>query len=583
MLMIYIYMKYLGSKVAVQLPQAGIEFPLIIEEEGYSFARTIVKVHDDGSLSFSGDVEEGSSVRFGIGDIEAIVEHADDTFYRLQSKPVESLFVYSCAGRKSFLKDDISKELEKLSTLAPMSGFFTYGEFYTHQYGSSLLKQSMTVLSLSESEVVRQTIEIATVAARRNNLVIEALSHLTNATAKEAEDLNQKLIGHVDQKNRELESSQLFFQTIFETANEGIWVLDKNFITTQVNMGVCKILGFTQEDIVGKPFKDFIDESLQEKFFKQTQHGYLINEQCNEIIFRDSNDKKLYCLISIESIKNMNDKEDAYFAMISDITQRQESQKELVELNSLLEERISDEVLKNREKDALMFQQLRHAQMGEMISMIAHQWRQPLTAISTLTSGMKLDLVLGTPDFDVYEKSLDYVDEHVQHLSETINDFRNFFNPNKELEASDIQELVDNALSIVGASLKQHSIELKIDITTTKNVLVFSNEVTQMILNLLKNAQDVFEEKEILNPYITIKAYEEDSLTVVEISDNAGGIPETIIDKIFDPYFSTKDAKNGTGLGLYMSKTIVEEHCKGRLNVHNTSDGCCFVIKLNQV
>ena len=581
--MIYIYMKYLGSKVAVQLPQAGIEFPLIIEEEGYSFARTIVKVHDDGSLSFSGDVEEGSSVRFGIGDIEAIVEHADDTFYRLQSKPVESLFVYSCAGRKSFLKDDISKELEKLSTLAPMSGFFTYGEFYTHQYGSSLLKQSMTVLSLSESEVVRQTIEIATVAARRNNLVIEALSHLTNATAKEAEDLNQKLIGHVDQKNRELESSQLFFQTIFETANEGIWVLDKNFITTQVNMGVCKILGFTQEDIVGKPFKDFIDESLQEKFFKQTQHGYLINEQCNEIIFRDSNDKKLYCLISIESIKNMNDKEDAYFAMISDITQRQESQKELVELNSLLEERISDEVLKNREKDALMFQQLRHAQMGEMISMIAHQWRQPLTAISTLTSGMKLDLVLGTPDFDVYEKSLDYVDEHVQHLSETINDFRNFFNPNKELEASDIQELVDNALSIVGASLKQHSIELKIDITTTKNVLVFSNEVTQMILNLLKNAQDVFEEKEILNPYITIKAYEEDSLTVVEISDNAGGIPETIIDKIFDPYFSTKDAKNGTGLGLYMSKTIVEEHCKGRLNVHNTSDGCCFVIKLNQV
>ena len=581
--MIYIYMKYLGSKVAVQLPQAGIEFPLIIEEEGYSFARTIVKVHDDGSLSFSGDVEEGSSVRFGIGDIEAIVEHAADTFYRLQSKPVESLFVYSCAGRKIFLKDDISKELEKLSTLAPMSGFFTYGEFYTHQYGSSLLKQSMTVLSLSESEVVRQTIEIATVAARRNNLVIEALSHLTNATAKEAEDLNQKLIGHVDQKNRELESSQLFFQTIFETANEGIWVLDKNFITTQVNMGVCKILGFTQEDIVGKPFKDFIDESLQEKFFKQTQHGYLINEQCNEIIFRDSNDKKLYCLISIESIKNMNDKEDAYFAMISDITQRQESQKELVELNSLLEERISDEVLKNREKDALMFQQLRHAQMGEMISMIAHQWRQPLTAISTLTSGMKLDLVLGTPDFDVYEKSLDYVDEHVQHLSETINDFRNFFNPNKELEASDIQELVDNALSIVGASLKQHSIELKIDITTTKNVLVFSNEVTQMILNLLKNAQDVFEEKEILNPYITIKAYEEDSLTVVEISDNAGGIPETIIDKIFDPYFSTKDAKNGTGLGLYMSKTIVEEHCKGRLNVHNTSDGCCFVIKLNQV
>jgi PAS domain S-box-containing protein len=581
--MIYIYMKYLGSKVAVQLPQAGIEFPLIIEEEGYSFARTIVKVHDDGSLSFSGDVEEGSSVRFGIGDIEAIVEHADDTFYRLQSKPVESLFVYSCAGRKSFLKDDISKELEKLSTLAPMSGFFTYGEFYTHQYGSSLLKQSMTVLSLSESEVVRQTIEIATVAARRNNLVIEALSHLTNVTAKEAEDLNQKLIGHVDQKNRELESSQLFFQTIFETANEGIWVLDKNFITTQVNMGVCKILGFAQEDIVGKPFKDFIDESLQEKFFKQTQHGYLINEQCNEIIFRDSNDKKLYCLISIESIKNMNDKEDAYFAMISDITQRQESQKELVELNSLLEERISDEVLKNREKDALMFQQLRHAQMGEMISMIAHQWRQPLTAISTLTSGMKLDLVLGTPDFDVYEKSLDYVDEHVQHLSETINDFRNFFNPNKELEASDIQELVDNALSIVGASLKQHSIELKIDITTTKNVLVFSNEVTQMILNLLKNAQDVFEEKEILNPYITIKAYEEDSLTVVEISDNAGGIPETIIDKIFDPYFSTKDAKNGTGLGLYMSKTIVEEHCKGRLNVHNTSDGCCFVIKLNQV
>ena len=220
----------------------------------------------------------------------------------------------------------------------------------------------------------------------------------------------------------------------------------------------------------------------------------------------------------------------------------------------------------------------RLAQMGEMISMIAHQWRQPLSAISVssinLQTKIQLDYFktntpLGRKESDDYfMKQLQNIDGFVKNLTETIDDFRNFYKPNKKMELCCLKEIVLNSLTIVRASLITHNIKIIEDYSSSSKRYLYKNEMTQVILNILKNAEDNFIEKGTKNPSITIIVTEK----TIKIRDNGGGIPDTILKKIFDPYFSTKSEKNGTGLGLYMSKIIIEDHHKGRLLAKNHYD-----------
>lgn len=253
---------------------------------------------------------------------------------------------------------------------------------------------------------------------------------------------------------------------------------------------------------------------------------------------------------------------------------------ELEELNRTLEERVKKEVEANIRKDQLMLRSARQAQMGEMLSMIAHQWRQPLSSISTITGNLMVYLELDTYDKEQFMEMLASINDHAQFLSRTINDFRHFFNPNKKKEHADLKEILEQTINIIGRSLEYKNIDLQRDVSFNSTIATYPNEITQVFLNIIKNAQDVIVEKEIENPKIRITGYEEGNCQVVEIADNAGGIPEESLDKIFDPYFSTKDEKTGTGLGLYMSKLIIEKHCKGKLIAENRDDGACFIISM---
>jgi len=247
-------------------------------------------------------------------------------------------------------------------------------------------------------------------------------------------------------------------------------------------------------------------------------------------------------------------------------------------LNVNLKKEIAKEVEKNRSKDKQLIQQSRLAQMGEMISMIAHQWRQPLAAISSIGSAIKVKATLNKLDkessIELSNKILDYS----QHLSSTIDDFRDFFKENKEKKEITYNELINSVLSIVEISVTNKEIILEQKLNSDIVFHTYPNEIKQVILNLIKNAEDVLVENNIENPKITI---ETDGNTL-SISDNGGGISEEIQNKIFDPYFSTKTKKDGTGLGLYMSKTIIEEHCGGELTVSNNKDGAVFTIKLEE-
>jgi PAS domain S-box-containing protein len=233
-----------------------------------------------------------------------------------------------------------------------------------------------------------------------------------------------------------------------------------------------------------------------------------------------------------------------------------------------------------KQKDKLLQLQSRHAVMGEMIGMIAHQWRQPLAAISGSTSLLSLDLMMDSYNRETFEKEIKQISEHTQFLSTTIDDFRNFFKENKQKSHTTFEEIIQSSLSIIGPNLESKNIEIIKEYQLDSTVYTYANELKQVVLNLIKNAQDILLEKKIENPKIIISTYKENNQFILIISDNGGGICADIVDNIFDPYFTTKEKRDGTGLGLYMSKTIIEEHCGGTISVSNGVFGAEFKIML---
>jgi two-component system, NarL family, sensor histidine kinase EvgS len=213
--------------------------------------------------------------------------------------------------------------------------------------------------------------------------------------------------------------------------------------------------------------------------------------------------------------------------------------------------------------------------------MIAHQWRQPLTAISATTNNLLLKIMLNQKLNDEELKyELELITDYSQHLSSTIDDFRNFFKTDKIKIECTLEELINKSLNIIKTSFESNNIELETNYQFNEYIYVYSTEIQQVILNILKNAEDVLTDKDSFNRKIKIKTYEKDNFATIEIIDNGGGISNEIINNIFDPYFSTKKAKEGSGLGLYMSKTIINEHCQGYLTAQNSELGATFKIKL---
>ncbi len=257
--------------------------------------------------------------------------------------------------------------------------------------------------------------------------------------------------------------------------------------------------------------------------------------------------------------------------------------KKILEFNKTLEQKVEDELAKNREKDKHMLEQSRLAQMGEMLSMIAHQWRQPLSAISATSNAINLKAKLNKLDEESAISLSQNISDYSQHLSLTINDFRDFFKSNKQKEETTFTEIIKSVLGIIELSINTKNIKLVKKLNCKDCFYSYPNELKQVLLNLLKNAEDILVEKSIENPYIEINTYTRNKKFILEVKDNGGGIPEKYLSKIFDPYFSTKTKKDGTGLGLYMSKTIINEHCKGILDVSNSNDGAVFTITLKNI
>ncbi len=245
-----------------------------------------------------------------------------------------------------------------------------------------------------------------------------------------------------------------------------------------------------------------------------------------------------------------------------------------------LEFQIQEQIDKRMEQEQILIQQSKLASMGEMIGNIAHQWRQPLAQISAIHMNMKV-----TYDFDKFTK--EYLNTKIKeanrltnYMSQTISDFQNFFKPQGEKEEFSIEKASKDAYFILQSSLKYHGINIEFNVLEDSIVFGYKNEYSQVILNILSNAKDVLLERKVEEPTIYIEIKSGNNYAIVKVQDNGKGVDEYIIEKIFEPYFTTRHKTQGTGIGLYMAKNIIERNMNGFINVQNENDGAQFTIKV---
>jgi len=364
-------------------------------------------------------------------------------------------------------------------------------------------------------------------------------------------------------KIEELRMELYKLKKIIEHSPLSIVITDVNGNIEYVNPCFTKVTGYTYEEAVGEN-----PRVLKSEFTSKSEYEDLWNTLTRKELWtgRFKNKRKdgteFWESAIITPIIDEKGEITNYLAIKQEIT------KEIY---------LQDEV---KTKDELMISQSRHAAMGEMVSLIAHQWRQPISVVSMIGNNILMDLEFGDVNLENLKEDAQCLVEQTQYLSKTIDDFRDFFKPDKAKERTKIKTIIGETISIFGKALENNDIQLNIDCNDDLEIKVYSRELLQVIINILKNAKEAFEEKEIHNKLIAITVYKVHSFLRIEIFDNAGQIDDKIKEFIFDPYYSTKKEKTGTGLGLYMSKTIVEKHLNGKLWFENKNEGVSFYIDL---
>jgi len=397
------------------------------------------------------------------------------------------------------------------------------------------------------------------------------------------------------------------YQTAIESSNI-ISKTDVNGIITFVNDEFCKISGYSKEELIGhnhnivrhpdvpaSSFKQLWQTILQKKTYKSTVKNlakdgstFYVNTTVCPIL--DENDEieefiaiRYDVTESVYLSESLIEKDEELETLNDTLEERvKEQTKALTKLNETLEKRVQEEVKKNREKDRFLFQQSRLASMGEMIANIAHQWRQPLSELNITLYKMKKNYYLyDETQADDFNDSYLHAKKIISKMSETIEDFRNFFNPSREREIFSLSTVVQEAVDIMKGTLEKQEVTIKLDIKHNTEVQGYFNEFSQVLINFINNAIDAFAHNNIKNRliYIEIDTSAQGD-AIIKICDNAGGIDPTILDKIFEPYFTTKHASVGTGLGLYMSKMIIKNSMQGSLIAYNSDHGVCFKITI---
>ena len=388
----------------------------------------------------------------------------------------------------------------------------------------------------------------------------------------------------VCKRNYIVESLNLTLKTEIKAKNgaEIIIISDlKNFLDSISN----DIFNMFLIDKTGKVlYSNFIKTNTISDVFNQTLTNKIVSQN-NVFITNDIYLNKIgdYKLVLIQNKKILNEQKTLItkisiiillISLLVAIPFGYFFSTPLYEFYEKLNKRVKEELEKNREKEQLLMHQSKLASLGEMLGNIAHQWRHPLTRLSLLIQNLKMAYEMGKCDKVFVDKFNVKALEQINYMSNTIDDFTNFFKKDKEKQNFLLQDVIEDGLKLLESRLK--NIEIIKNYQKDIEIFGLKTEFSQVILNILNNAVDVLKEREIRDKKIFIKI--EDNF--IEIEDNAGGIDDKIIDKIFEPYFTTKFQSQGTGIGLYMSKIIIKKHFNKDLEVYNSKNGAVFKIAL---
>jgi PAS domain S-box-containing protein len=397
------------------------------------------------------------------------------------------------------------------------------------------------------------------------------------------------ILQYVTKLKEEIKNEQELAINFFETSSTLMVALNQEGNITKINQSGANLLGYEREELIGQNwFKRCLPQpegsEMVYPLFLDMLSGRvdMVKRYENAIICKDGTLRDIAWNNSF-----MQSSEGEITGIISsgeDITALRQHQHRLEELNKNLEKEVALQLEEIRNKDQMMLQQSKMAAMGEMIGSIAHQWRQPLTALSLNKDLLVDDYRHGELDDEKISTFDQNVTRTVNYMSDTIDDFRNFFQPSKDSKAFNIVEATHKSSEMVMSQLKNHSISLKIN-STEKIVTIdgFENEYRQVVLNLINNAKDAIlkQQGELeIKGCIEINLIKQDEEVQVSVADNGGGIPTQIISRIFEPYFTTKFQSQGTGIGLYMAKTIIEDNMHGRIEVTSSPLGTTFILAL---
>jgi PAS domain S-box-containing protein len=396
-------------------------------------------------------------------------------------------------------------------------------------------------------------------------------------------ELNNSLKEKVKEKTRELDNKNKELERYFNTMLDGFVTADadtKRLLSC--NKAFEKLTGYTEEEL--KTFtidkihpKDSLPYVLEQ--FEKFAQGEIKVAHSIPVLHKNGKD---ITICDIGASSSQKDGRRISMGIFRDISDRIELENELKELNENLEIRVSEELEKNRQKELQLFEQSKMAAIGDMIANIAHQWRQPLSVISTSASGLLFQKEFSTLEDKLLIKSLKGINENAKYLSETIDTFRDFIKEEKKIKEVIVQDRIDKALNIVDSALKNSHIKLinNIDYEEPIKLTLVVGELAQVIINIINNAKDIILEKNIKEGWIEIDLLKKENFITITIEDNGGGIPDKILPKIFEPYFSTKHQSKGTGLGLHMSYQIIVNSLKGSIYANNTQNGAKFFIEL---
>ena len=528
--------------------------------------------YNNNYLSDLGNPNKKDSLkRDFIGEINKVLETKDEGFIFYKNEIVENGFI------KQSSKITYIKKFESLDLVLAYSEDVDVFEEKTkdevlHRLNLMSLDKNGAIFTLDNSLNFIQNSYFPDLIGKNFNLIEkdkEIVSSLFDYSKMAKIDLLTN--GEYKYFWKEL-SDDSYSLLVFKYIEDWDWLIGINLNINNINNAVVNVIGVNESktnDLIYNSIYAGLIFILFASFI-----SYFMSKKINNILDEYK--------INIENQKNALKNINASLSGTVDIKTKQ-----LELLNDELKDKVELEVDKNRRKDQMLFSQSKMAAMGEMIGNIAHQWRQPLSTISTLASGncVKIDFNL-VEQHEIKEDFIKIV-ESTKHLSETIEDFRNFFMENKAVEKFSLIDLINKNLTLIGSSLQNNYI------TVIKNfndveVTGIKNELLQATINIINNSKDILLPKEEGQRFIVIDIFKDETNAYMIFKDSGGGIHEDIIKKIFEPYFTTKERINGTGIGLYMTKEIIVNHMHGELEVSNEEfvideiiyKGACFKISI---